>query len=299
MKIGIDIGGSHIAIGIINKEGKILEKAEKRLTSLEKQDIKKSIENYILEQVKQLKNRYDIEEIGIGIPGRTEDEMIIESGNLGIKNYNLLEALKSLKMPIKIQNDAKCAALAEQAYGCLKGYDRSLFLTLGTGIGGAVFEKNQLLKAKKRPGYEFGHMVIQKDGIPCQCGRKGCFERYGSMKAFKNNLRKVLNLDESTRGQELLEMIRRNSPKDKNYDVIEKEVAKYIENLSVGIQNLICIFEPEVIGIGGSFVYFEDVLLERLKKNLQIINKDDPERKVIKIETAVLGNDAGIIGAIL
>ena len=225
--------------------------------------------------------------------------MIIESGNLGIKNYNLLEALKSLKMPIKIQNDAKCAALAEQAYGCLKGYDRSLFLTLGTGIGGAVFEKDQLLKAKKRPGYEFGHMVIQKDGIPCQCGRKGCFERYGSMKAFKNNLRKVLNLDESTRGQELLEMIRRNSPKDKNYDVIEKEVAKYIENLSVGIQNLICIFEPEVIGIGGSFVYFEDVLLERLKKNLQIINKDDPERKVIKIETAVLGNDAGIIGAIL
>lgn len=299
MKIGIDIGGSHIAIGIINKEGKILEKAEKRLTSLEKQDIKKSIENYILEQVKQLKNRYDIEEIGIGIPGRTEDEMIIESGNLGIKNYNLLEALKSLKMPIKIQNDAKCAALAEQAYGCLKGYDRSLFLTLGTGIGGAVFEKDQLLKAKKRPGYEFGHMVIQKDGIPCQCGRKGCFERYGSMKAFKNNLRKVLNLDESARGQELLEMIRRNSPKDKNYDVIEKEVAKYIENLSVGIQNLICIFEPEVIGIGGSFVYFEDVLLERLKKNLQIINKDDPERKVIKIETAVLGNDAGIIGAIL
>ena len=299
MKIGIDIGGSHIAIGIINKEGKILEKAEKRLTSLEKQDIKKSIESYILEQVKQLKNRYDIEEIGIGIPGRTEDEMIIESGNLGIKNYNLLEALKSLKMPIKIQNDAKCAALAEQAYGCLKGYDRSLFLTLGTGIGGAVFEKNQLLKAKKRAGYEFGHMVIEKDGIPCQCGRKGCFERYGSMKAFKNNLRKVLNLDESARGQELLEMIRRNSPKDKNYDVIEKEVAKSIENLSVGIQNLICIFEPEVIGIGGSFVYFEDVLLERLKKNLQIVNKDDPERKVIKIETAVLGNDAGIIGAVL
>lgn len=293
MKIGIDLGGSHIAIGVIDKNGKILEKSEKRLTSVEKQDIKKSIEEYILEQVKSLKNKYEIEEIGIGVPGRTEDGVIITSGNLGIKNYNLQEALKRLKLPIKIRNDAKCAALAEQRYGCLKGYDRSLFLTLGTGIGGATFIDNKLMVAGKRPGYEFGHMVIEKNGIPCNCGRNGCFERYASMKAFKNNLRRALNLNENTRGEELLEILRRNSSGNENYEIIEKIVEEFIADLSIGIENLIRIFEPEVIGIGGSFVYFEDVLLERLKKNLVKFRED------IKIEIAVLGNDAGIIGAVL
>lgn len=293
MKIGIDLGGSHIAIGVVNKNGKILEKSEKRLTNLEKQDIKKSIEEYILEQVKSLKNKYEIEEVGIGLPGRSEDGVVITSGNLGIKNYNLQEALKRLKLPIKMRNDAKCAALAEESYGCLKGYDRSIFLTLGTGIGGATFINHKLMIAGKRPGYEFGHMVIEKNGIPCNCGRKGCFERYASMKVFKNNLRKALNLNESTRGEELLEILRRNSPENENYEIIEKVVDEFIADLSIGIENLIRIFEPEVIGIGGSFVYFEDVLLERLKKSLAKFRED------IKVEIAVLGNDAGIIGATL
>ena len=293
MKIGVDLGGSHIAIGVVNNNGKILEKSEKRLTNLEKQDIKKSIEEYILEQVKSLKNKYEIEEVGIGLPGRSEDGVVITSGNLGIKNYNLQEALKRLKLPIKMRNDAKCAALAEESYGCLKGYDRSIFLTLGTGIGGATFINHKLMIAGKRPGYEFGHMVIEKNGIPCNCGRKGCFERYASMKVFKNNLRKALNLNESTRGEELLEILRRNSPENENYEIIEKVVDEFIADLSIGIENLIRIFEPEVVGIGGSFVYFEDVLLERLKKSIAKFRED------IKVEIAVLGNDAGIIGATL
>lgn len=142
-------------------------------------------------------------------------------------------------------------------------------------------------------------MVIEKEGIPCQCGRNGCFERYASMKVFKNNLRESLHLDETTRGEELLEMLRRNSPESKDYELIEKVVCQYIKDLNTGIQNLISIFEPEVIGIGGSFVYFEDVLLERLKSALQELNKMDEQRKSIKIVPAVLGNDAGIIGAVL
>ncbi len=299
MKIGIDLGGSHIAIGIVDKNGKIIEKNEKRLTKVEKRDIKNSVKEYIVEQVKQLKEKYTVKEIGIGMPGWDEDGKIVYSGNLGIKNYNLIEELQELELPIKIQNDAKCAALAEQVYGSLKGYDRAIFLTLGTGIGGAFFLNGQLLKAGSRPAYEFGHMVIEKEGIPCQCGRKGCFEWYASMKVFKNNLRESLQLDETTRGEELLEMLRRNSPENKEYELIEKVVCQYIEDLSTGIQNLISIFEPEVIGIGGSFVYFEDVLLDRLKKALQDINKKDEQRKNIKVVPAVLGNDAGIIGAVL
>ncbi len=298
MKVGIDIGGSHIAIGIIGANGKILEKVEKRLTSIERQDIKRSIEEYIIEQISQFKQKYEIKEIGIGMPGWDENGIIRYSGNLGVKNYNIVEALSCLELPIKIRNDAKCAGLAEQAYGCLKGYDRSVFLTLGTGIGGATFFRQQLLTAGNRPGFEFGHIVIEKDGIPCQCGRKGCFERYASMKVFKNNLRRVLHVNETTRGEELLERLRRNSPENEDYALLENVVSNYIDYLSIGIQNLIEIFEPEVIGIGGSFVYFEDVLLERLKIALQKINQKDEQRSNIKIVTSVLGNDAGIIGAV-
>lgn len=299
MKVGIDIGGSHIAIGVINEKGKILEKSEKRITSIEKQDIKKSIKEYIVEEVSRLKKQYALEEIGISMPGYAENGVIIISGNLDVKNYNIVEALQELDLPIKIRNDAKCAGLAEHAYGCLKGYERSIFLTLGTGIGGAVFIENQLLKAGKKPGYEFGHMIIERNGIPCYCGQKGCFERYASMKVFKNNLREVLHLDEKTSGEELLEIVRRNCPENEDYEKIESVIAKYIENLSIGIQSLIRIFEPEVIGIGGSFVYFEDVFLDRLKIRLQELNQDDEERKNIRIELAVLGNDAGMIGAVL
>ncbi len=294
MKVGIDLGGSHIAIGIVDQNGRIREKVEKRLTNVEKKDVTKSIENTITEQVSQFNERYEIEEIGIAIPGWAENGVMIETGNIGIKNYPIIEKLQEkINLPIKIRNDAKCAAMAEHKYGCLQGYDRSLFLTLGTGIGGAVFYHNKLLDAGNKPGYEVGHMVIEKNGIPCTCGRQGCFERYASMKAFKNNLRKALGFDETTRGEQLLDMIRKNKPQNENYETIEKIVSEYIENLSIGIINLINIFEPEIIGIGGSFVYFQDVLLPRLKEKIKL------EKKEVIIEAAVLGNDAGIIGAIL
>lgn len=292
MKIGIDIGGSHIAIGIVDENGRIVEKLEKSWSDAEKQNIKKAIEDCVIENVLKLCEKYEITEVGMAVPGRAENGTIISSGNVGIKNYPIVEKLKDkIKLPIKIQNDAKCAAIAENKYGCLKQWDRGMFLTLGTGIGGAVFLDNKLLKAGRKPGYEFGHMVIEKNGIPCVCGRRGCFERYASMKVFKSNLKNALNLDKSTHGEELLNIIRNNKLGNANYEKIEKVIKEYIENLSIGILNLISIFEPEIIGIGGSFVYFEEVLLTRLRESIA--------REDIKIETAILGNDAGIIGAVL
>lgn len=141
-------------------------------------------------------------------------------------------------------------------------------------------------------------MVIQKDGIECTCGRKGCFERYASMKAFKNNLRKALGVDETTRGEELLKIIREEK-EDENYDVIQNVVSEFIENLSIGIENLINIFEPQVIGIGGSFIHFEDVFLDRLREKVNSQTNGRAGREEYVIRTAVLGNDAGIIGATL
>lgn len=257
MKIGIDIGGSHIAIGVVNDNGKILEKVEKRLTSKEKIDIKNSIEDYIISNSLEFIKKYNIKLIGIAMPGVAVDGVVMSSGNIGIKNYSLAEKIKEkINLPITIRNDAKCAAIAENKYGVLKGYHRSIFLTLGTGIGGAAFIDEKLLKAGNRPGYEFGHMVIKKDGLECTCGRKGCFERYASMKAFKNNLRQVLGLDETTSGEELLNMIRNTKTSDENYDIIQNTIKDFIDDLSLGIVNLINIFEPQIIGIGRKLHIF-------------------------------------------
>ena len=300
MKIGIDLGGSHIAIGVVNNKGIIVEKVEKRIMSKEKENIKKVIEEYIINNIDNLKQKYEISNIGIAIPGTIEKGTIVKSVNLGIENYPIVKKLEnSIQLPIQIQNDAKCAAIAEDKYGSLKSYQRSVFLTLGTGIGGAVLIHHQLLDTGNLPGCEFGHMTIQKEGIPCKCGKRGCWEKYASMKAFKDNLRKELGLTENTRGQELLEMIRQNESQKEDKDQrITKVMDEYIENVSIGISNIINIFEPEAIGIGGSFVYFQDVLLEKIKKYIK--EKEllfNPREKLI-IEPAILSNVAGIIGSV-
>ena len=300
MKIGIDLGGSHIAIGVVDKNGKILEKVEKKLKGLLTKEVKEIIEKTIVDAVNKYKEQYKISEIGIAIPGTVTKDEIIKSVNLGLKNYNIIENLKKkIDIPIKIKNDAKAAAIAESTYGTLKQYKRIVFLTLGTGIGGAVIIDNKLLDTGELPGCEIGHVVIEKNGIECNCGKKGCFEKYASMKAFKNNLRKALGYDENFSGKDLLALIKNTKKEDEKYKKIEKVKKEFIENLALGISNLVNIFEPEAIGIGGSFVYFEEVLLEDLKKELTSKKLLFNPRKEINIQTAVLGNEAGIIGSIL
>lgn len=300
MKIGIDLGGSHIAIGVVDKRGKIIEKVEKRILASEKNNIKKVIETYIIEKVKNLKNEYEITEIGIAIPGTIKDGIIEKSVNLGLKNYDLIDSIKSeVNIPIKIRNDAKCAAIAENIYGTLKPYKRSIFLTLGTGIGGAVIINNMLLDTGIYPGCEFGHIVIEKDGKLCKCGKKGCWETVASMKAFKDSMRKVMGLNEKTSGKELLDIIRKNNAEDENYKVINDIIDEYINYLSLGISNLINIFEPEAIGIGGSFVFYKDIFVDKLKSKIISNNLLFNKRNDVNIQTAILNNDAGLIGATL
>lgn len=300
MKIGIDLGGSHIAIGVVDSDGKILEKVEKRIVLKEKSNIKKVIEEYIFEKVEGFKKQYKITEMGIAIPGTIKDGIVVKSVNLGLKNYDIVKNIQSkIELPIHIRNDAKCAAIAENNYGALKSYNRSIFLTLGTGIGGAVIIQNQLLDTGNLPGCEFGHMIIEKNGKPCNCGKKGCWEKYASMKAFKDNLREILQLDEKTSGKELLEILRKNNKDSKNYLQIHKLIEQYVTYLSIGISNLINVFEPEAIGIGGSFVYYEEIFLEKLKRKILEDKLLFNERKEIIIQTAILDNDSGIIGATL
>lgn len=293
MKIGIDLGGSHIGIGVINTNGEIVEKIETDLSNIK--DIENYIINYIEEKVKKYVNKYNIESIGVASPGILKDGKITNVVNLGIKEFNISTILKSkFDIPVKIKNDAKCAALAEMKYGSLKSYQDAVFLCLGTGIGGAIFMNGEELKPIKNSGMELGHMVIEKDGIQCNCGKKGCFETYCSIKRLKNALMEIMNISKETDSKKLLELL------GKSTDVrVQETIDTYIDNLIVGLSNIIDIFEPQVICLGGSFVYFKDILykpfIERFYREKYVFNK----KELPEIKLAILENDAGIIGATL
>lgn len=299
MKIGIDIGGSHIALGLINDELNIIDKIEETHTEQEKQNLEETIVNKIVLGVNEILNINklninEIELIGIACAGTIKDGYIEKAENLKIYNFHIVEKLQeSLQTKIIIRNDAKCAALAEKAIGGLKIYSDAIFLTLGTGIGGAVFIDNKMVEPKIYPGFEIGHMVIEKNGIPCNCGKNGCFEKYASMKNLKDEIRQQYNLTNDVHSKELMGILNNKTEKSNNI------LNEYIKNLSIGLTNLINIFEPEVISIGGSFSYYEEVFWEKLQNETTKDNATFNNRKDIKILMAELKNDAGIIGAII
>ena len=292
MKIGIDLGGSHIGLALIDNN--IVEKVEIDLEKIE--DIEKyimSILNYYID--KFVKNN-NIELIGIASPGNPDNANICITNivNLGIEKLDLKPISEKYNIPIKLKNDSKAAGLAEFKYGSLKKYNDAVFLCLGTGIGSAVFLNGKLLEANKHVGFELGHIVIDRDGIKCNCGKKGCFETYCSIKRFKEKARKVLNVGEIP-AEELLKIIKENLENKE----ITKLIDEYIDNLIIGLSNVIDIFEPEAISLGGSFVFFKDLFYEKLIAEMQkrkyVFNKES----VPEIVLADLKNDAGMIGAVL
>lgn len=301
MKIGIDIGGSHIATGIVDYGGKILAKEtlDINLSDISStQAAEEILVNTINLQIKRLLKKIgyqvdDISKIGIAAPGSPTESEIKNLVNLHIKSFNIKEKLeKKYNTKIKIKNDGKCAGIAEKEYGALKPYKDAVFLCIGTGVGSAVFLNNELLEPRRAAGFEFGHMIIEKDnGIKCNCGNKGCFETYASMKRFKKNAVEKLELSPNTKSEEVQQYIRKNIEKAE----VKKFVNNYIENLAVGISNIINIFEPEAICFGGSFSYYDDIFLPILEEKIKRyqFNKEENIRFVL----SKLKNDAGIIGA--
>lgn len=148
MKIGVDIGGSHVAIGIVNKD-KIINKTEVEISS-NIIEIEEFITKYIVNYIEEVKKKESVELIGIATPGNAKNGIIYEIVNLGIKEFNITKELQQYyNVPILVRNDAKCAAMAEKIYGSLKTYQDAVFLCLGTGIGAGVFLDNKLLVPKK------------------------------------------------------------------------------------------------------------------------------------------------------
>ena len=298
IRIGVDIGGSHVGVGVI-KNGNLIDMSGIDLSKQDKQNIKGALVNHILELINEVLDDTqlsisEIDMIGIAAPGTIKDNIFVKSPNLGLFKFDIISELqKTINLPMQIRNDAKCAAIAEKYYGSLKDADDCVFLCMGTGIGAAVFMGGKLLEPKRYAGFEIGHMVIVKDGLQCNCGKRGCFETYASMRALKRNIAEVLEIDNDFTGRYLNEKLL-----DFNNEKIEKVIDEYLDYLKVGLCNIIDIFEPEVISLGGSFAYYEDnpifkKLLDKLKEPNSTYNQESsPEIKVAKFK-----NDAGIIGA--
>lgn len=297
MKIGIDLGGSHIGIGLV-EQNNLKAVVDKFFT----QEDRKNIETAILNNIDELINKIleenelsikDIEKIGVASPGTVTNGHII-SWNLGLKNFDLqTKLIEKYNLPVKIRNDGKCAALAEKKYGAMKNYDDCVFINIGTGIGGAAFIDGKLLEPKRFSGFEFGHITLVKDGLECTCGKKGCFERYASIKALKNRITNTLGID----GTDISGQYLREELMVKYHDEVQDDINEFIDYLRIGVCNLIDIFEPEIICFGGSFSYYEghpvlNKLIEEINKPESTFNKSS-----VKIVTAEMKNDAGIIGA--
>lgn len=296
MKIGIDLGGSHVAVGIVSEDGKVISKQEKNIYFADKinenirtliRDTMISLINVALKQM-QLPI-FLIDEISIGVPGIVEDNKIKKCDKFKIQDWDLAKELEEhYQISVKLQNDAVCSAKAEYIYGSLKNADKGIYMCLGTGIGGAIILDNKISQA------EIGHMIINKDEQKqCHCLNRGCFETYASMKIFKEEVIKLLNLNKETSSEELLKILQNEQ---QNNNELNDYIDEYINNLIIGILNIINILKPEVICIGGSFVYFEDILYKRLLEKIQLYKYQFQKPKIL---LSKLKNDSGIIGATL
>ena len=334
LKIGIDLGGSHIGIGLLDNHNRVVNRIEKDIYRIGRE--KTTILNYINEQIETLKENNKIDLIGIVTPGNIKENYMENLVNLGIEKLDFSKLIENNKDIIfQINNDSKAAGLAERNYGALKSYNDAVFLCLGTGIGSAVFLNGQLLKANRNTGFELGHMIIEKNGLKCNCGKRGCFEAYCSIKRFKDNVNNILDLKDnnSEKIKDILEKLvqqknnrricvfsnnNENSELDNKkevYDDIEEQnkiiisdeqvfkvrrlIEQYINDMIIGLSNIIEIFEPEVICLGGSFVFFKNIFYDKLVEMMNLKRYVFNKAELPKIVLAELKNDAGIIGAVL
>lgn len=315
-RVGIDLGGTNIVAGVVeiddsSKEYKIIAKAEcKTAIPRPEDDVCDSMAAVVKEAVKKAKIKMDdVEYVGIGVPGAVNPETgIIEtSPNLLFQNWDVRTMMtERLGKFVKIENDANAAALGEFLAGSAKGCKNAVAITLGTGVGGGIVINGKIYSGSNFAGAELGHMVIVKDGKECGCGRKGCWEAYASATALINMTKEAIRNEKAGFSYMLdlcdgdIEKVNGKTAFDAQLagDSTGKEVIKnYVEYLACGIVNVINIFQPDVLCIGGGVSRQGENLLAPVRAIVEKerITKHNDKQTIIC--AATLGNDAGIIGA--
>ena len=308
VRIGIDIGGTFLKAGVVTEDGNILATAA-RPTGFPRpvEDIIKDIAGAATDAVaKAGLTLDDVSFVGCGCPGTVNQQprLIEYAGNLGFKQTPLVGELeKLLGKPVMAENDANAAMLGEWKAGAARGTQDCVCITLGTGVGGGVIAGGKMVRGVNSAGAELGHTVIDFNGVQCNCGRKGCWEAYASVTALIRQTQAAMMADLDSAMWQLaptLEEVNGRTAWDamRAGDETGKAVVdQYIEYVGVGVVNMINVFQPEVLCIGGAISKEGDRLLQPLMEKAMIEHYSKYSEKQTKICRCELGNDAGIIGA--
>lgn len=302
VRIGIDIGSTDTRIGLVDVHQKLIaeaviptqaareEAAEGTLAA--EADVRRIGERALALLEGQGIAVDQCVGAGIGVPGTVDRKQgtVRYSNNIKWRQVPLARLMGNyLPIPIQIANDADCAALGETVAGAGRECQDVIMITLGTGVGGGIILDGEIYEGKGIGGSELGHMVIVEDGEPCTCGRKGCLEAYVSAAALRRNARKA-----SGRYMEPEEIF---AEAEKGDEELRKVVEQYIRRLGVGIVNIVNIFRPQLVLLGGGASSWGEELLEPLRRMVREGCFGGTDGWLPEIETALLGNHAGIIGA--
>ncbi len=305
--IGIDIGGMSIKVGVVDKNGNIVAKNRSVTVNDTTQtfnNVVNQIDSLLLENNININN---ILGIGIGVPGFCDSKnLIIENlSNIGWGRFPLGAMLKEkYKVKVAMSNDANVALIGEVIYGSAKGFKDCVMFTLGTGVGGGAVIDGKLFEGGYSKGTEFGHTTLILGGEPCSCGRRGCLEKYASATALISQTKMAMNSNMSSKMWDFVNGDinavdgRTAFECSKIGDQSAMEVVeKYVEYLSEGILSALNVFRPEIFLLGGGVSAQGDYLINKITEYCEKYNYGYKGAPKTIIKTAILGNDAGIMGA--
>ncbi len=293
VRVGIAVGGTDTRIGLIDVHQHVIaERTIKTNAERPAEEVVEEIGRTVLALLEQQKIPMDqCVGAGIGVPGTVDRKqgVVRYSNNIRWEDVDIVKEMgKYLPIPIYIANDADCAALGEVTIGAGRDYQDVIMLTLGTGVGGGIILDGNIYEGKGIGGSELGHMVIVEDGEQCTCGRKGCLEAYVSETALIRDVRRAV-------GKELTpEAVFAAAKKD---EAVKAVVDSYIRRLGTGIVNIVNIFRPQLVLLGGGVSVQGEELIKPVEEIMRqgCFGKEKSELPQIKI--ASLGNEAGMIGA--
>lgn len=309
-KIGIDLGGTNTVAGLVDENGQIIDRAAVKTdlpTTIEK--IVSSIlhlTNILLEN--HALTVQDVVSLGVGVPctANKETGCMEDADHLGFPGGQLIAPLRqALQIPIYIENDANAAAWGEYRAGHY-GADSFFLVTLGTGIGGGIICNGKLLSGINHAAGELGHMTIDLQGNPCVCGRRGCFETYASATALIRQAKAAMAGNSTTllwqlcgSNTEKLEAKTVFAAAAQGDALAQKLINEYTTYLAEGLTNIVNIFAPAYLCIGGGVSHAGDQLLTPVKEKIYQRMYAKTGTKKPQIVLAQLHNDAGILGAAL
>ena len=294
MRVGVIIGSYETRVGLVDEKDNIL--SEEEFLTRPERGYKAILEEVGEEVLSILENHgVPLEQcvgVGIGVPGTIDRKkgIVNYSNNIKWENVNIVEELgRVIPCPVRIANNADCAALGEAIEGAGKDYSDVVMFTLGNGVGGGIILNGKVFEGGMIGGSELGHMVVKADGLQCSCGRKGCLEAYASIPALLSQAKEATGMELSV--NEIFDRY------DKGDRIITEVLNNYMDILGTGVVNVVNIFRPQLVLLGGNLSHHAEVMVEPIREKMARECFGSPYIAIPQIAIAQLGSDAGIIGA--